>query len=199
MDSVVPGWLKIPLEIGIVVSNYLCGLACVTSTSRMLYAFARDGGLPGFLKKVSPTYKVPVGAIWIAALLTVLSTLYAPAYTTLTAACVIFLYISYIMPTMVGIFAYGKTWTKMGPFNMGPVKFKTLGCISIAGVVVVIYAGIQPPNDPALPVTAGAIVVLILAWFLGIRKVFAGPPILAGMRTAAPVPIAGGGLDIKPA
>ena len=200
MDKVMPGWLKIPLEIGVVVSNYLCGLACVTSTSRMLYAFARDGGVPSFLKKVSPTHKVPVGAIWVAAALAVISTLYSPAYTTLTAACVIFLYISYVMPTLVGIFAYGKTWTKMGPFNIGPVWFKTLGVISLIGVVLVIYAGVQPPNDPALPVTAGAIVLLAIVWHAGIKKVFNGPPMLAGMRTAeASTPATADGPEIEPA
>ncbi len=201
MDTIIPHWLKIPLEIGIVLSNYLCGLACVTSTSRMLFAFARDGGLPRFVRKVSAAHSVPVNAIWLAAVLAVASTLYAPAYTTLTAACVIFLYISYVMPTLVGIFAYGNTWTKMGPFDMGPALFKGIGVVSILGVLVIIYAGIQPPNAPALPATVGAIVLLVVVWFAGIRKVFAGPPILAGILgapgAAAAEPDAG--LDIEPA
>jgi amino acid transporter len=200
MDSVVPAWLKIPLEIGIVISNYLCGLACVTSTSRMLFAFARDGGLPSFLRKVSPSHKVPVGAIWMAAILAVASTLYAPAYTTLTTACVIFLYISYIMPTLVGMFAYGKSWTKMGPFDMGAAWFKTLGVISVIGVVFVIYAGVQPPNDPALPVTGATVVLLVVAWFLGVRKIFAGPPVLAILRSEPEDSVSTNeGLDIEPA
>ena len=44
------------------LANYLCGLACMTSTSRMMYAFARDGGLPGsrVLKRVSPRWQTPV-------------------------------------------------------------------------------------------------------------------------------------------
>ena len=201
MDKVIPGWLKIPLEIGIVVSNYLCGLACLTSTSRMLFAFARDGGLPSFLKKVSPAHSVPVGAIWAAAALAVASTLYAQAYAALTAACVIFLYISYVMPTLTGIFAYGKTWTKMGPFNMGATVFKTIGVISVLGVCLIIYAGIQPPNDVVLRVTATAVVVLVIAWFAGMRKVFKGPPLLKEILSAAPAsePVSGEGLDVEPA
>jgi amino acid transporter len=199
MDKVIPGWLQGPLKIGIVVSNYLCGLACLTSTSRMLFAFARDGGLPVFLRKVSPKYSVPVGAIWIAAALAVASTLYAPAYTTLTTACVIFLYISYVMPTLVGIFAYGKTWTKMGPFDMGPALFKGIGVISVLGVMLIIYAGIQPPNDKALPVTAITAVVLVVAWFAGMRKVFKGPPLLAEIRGTGPEVPADAGLDAEPA
>ena len=46
MEQVLPGAVGKLLWLGIVIANYLCGLACVTSTSRMMYAFARDGGLP---------------------------------------------------------------------------------------------------------------------------------------------------------
>ncbi len=178
MAQVIPGWLKIPLEIGIVVANYLCGLACVTSTSRMTYAFARDGGLPAPLKKVSSRHGVPVAAIWTGALLAVACTLYAPAYTTLTVACVIMLYISYVMPTMVGIVAYGKSWQRMGPFDLGSTVYRALGAVAVLGVIVLIYAGIQPPNQKALPVVAITIGLLLAAWHLGIKKTFAGPPML---------------------
>ena len=47
MERVLPGAGGRALWVGIVLANYLCGLACMTSTSRMMYAFARDGGLPG--------------------------------------------------------------------------------------------------------------------------------------------------------
>jgi amino acid transporter len=178
MDKVMPYWLKLPLEIGIVVANYVCGLACLTSTSRMMFAFSRDGGLPGsqWLRKVSPRHGVPVIAIWTGAALTVACTLYTPAYSTLTAACVIFLYISYVMPTAAGIFAYGKTWKTMGPFDLGAGIYRVVGVIAVLGVAVLIYAGIQPPNDAALPVTAVTVGMLVVAWFTGVRKAFAGTP-----------------------
>ncbi|MEO8183794.1 MAG: amino acid permease [Deltaproteobacteria bacterium] len=133
-------------------SNYLCGLACATSTSRMMYAFARDGGLPGSsaLKQVSPRWKTPVTAIWAAAALAVASTLYAPAYSTLSTACVIFLYLSYVMPTVCGFFVIGKTWTKMGPFDLGPRLYKLLAAVSVVGVLLVVWIGVQPPNDNSL-------------------------------------------------
>ena len=179
MDQVIPGWLKLPLELGVVLANLLCGLACVTSTSRMTYAFARDGGMPAFLAKVSKEHSVPVAAVWTVALLALASTIYAPAYTTLTTACVIFLYISYVMPTVAGIFVYGKSWKKMGPFDMGPVVYRIVGVISIIGVAALVYAGIQPPNDDALPVTAGLAILLAIVWQLGVKKAFKGPPTLA--------------------
>ena len=44
------------LYVGIVLANFLCALAGVTSTSRMIFAFSRDGGLPGskFLQARGP-------------------------------------------------------------------------------------------------------------------------------------------------
>jgi amino acid transporter len=182
MDGTLPAGIKIPLEVGVVLSNYLCGLACVTSVSRMMFAFARDGGLPGYLKVVSPAHNVPVAAIWTSSIMAVLCTLYAAAYTALAASCVIFLYISYVMPTAVGMAAYGGRWTKMGPFNLGAGTFKMLGVFSIIAVALIIYAGVQPPNDVALKFTGGAVALLIVGWFAGIRKVFKGPPVLPDMK-----------------
>jgi amino acid transporter len=184
-EKVIPPILQTPLKIGIVLANFICGLACLTSTSRMAYAFARDGGLPAFLKKVSPKFSVPVAAIWVAAIAAVACTVYSPAYTTLTVACVILLYISYVMPTLVGIFAYGKTWKTMGPFNLGSSLFKGLGVIAVLGVFAIIYAGIQPPNDKALPVTVTTAILLLAAWHLGVKKHFAGPPALGSQPSTS--------------
>ena len=190
MEQVAPGPLGKALWCGIVISNYLCGLACVTSTSRMLYAFARDGGLPfsSALKQVSPASKTPVAAIWVTAALAVASTLYAPAYSTLTTACVIFLYVSYVMPTVCGCFAIGRTWTKMGPFDLGPRLYRVLAVVSAAGVLPVVWIGVQPPNDKALTVLVAASAVLLLSWWAGMRRRFHGPPLMS-IASAAPPPL----------
>ena len=47
IDQRFPVWLKDVLYVAIFVSQFLCGLATVTSASRMIFAFARDDGLPG--------------------------------------------------------------------------------------------------------------------------------------------------------
>jgi amino acid transporter len=179
MTQIAPGALGKALWIGIVIANYLCGLACVTSTSRMIYAFARDGGLPfsGTLKQVSTRWMTPAAAIWATAALAVASTVYAPAYSTLTTACVILLYLSYVMPAACGMFTIGRTWTRMGPFDLGTPIFRLLAATSIAGVLLVVWIGVQPPNDKALTVLAVAIVVLLAGWWAGVRHRFPGPPV----------------------
>ncbi len=179
MRSVLPGAGGRALWIGIVVANYLCGLACMTSTSRMMYAFARDGGLPGSgaLKRVSPRWGTPVNAIWTTAALALASTLYAPAYSTLTTACVIFLYLSYVMPTLVGLRAYGRSWTKFGPFDLGAPLYRALAVVSVLGAALLVWIGVQPPNEKALTVLLATTALLLAAWWLGVRRRFRGPPV----------------------
>ena len=47
IDAQVNPLLAKALYLAIFVAQWLCGLATVTSCSRMIFAFARDGGLPG--------------------------------------------------------------------------------------------------------------------------------------------------------
>ena len=85
MGSVLPGWMGLVLCVGIVVAQYLCGLATVTSASRMTYAFARDGGLPWSrgLCRVSPRFGSPAIAIWVRRCWRSPSRSYTPVYTTI--------------------------------------------------------------------------------------------------------------------
>jgi len=181
MQQVLPGALGKVLWVGIVLANYLCGLACITSTSRMTFAFARDNGLPfsRALRTVAAKRKSPVNAIWTVAGLILLCVIYTPAYSTLTTAGVIFLYISYVMPTAAGYFTCGKSWTRMGPFALPQLIFKSLAVFSVLGVLVLVWIGVQPPNEKALIVTSATIGVLVAAWWLGVRRSFPGPPVLS--------------------
>jgi amino acid transporter len=169
------------LWIGIVLANYLCGLASITSTSRMIYAFARDGGLPfsSRLRRVVPRWGTPVAAIWTAAALTLASTLWTPAYATLTTACASLLYISYVMPLAAGIFAIGRSWTRMGPFDLGRTAYRALAATASIAVLLVIWIGVQPPNQRTLTVIAATLALLGACWWLGVRRSFRGPPHLA--------------------
>jgi amino acid transporter len=176
--AVLPGWLLVTLNVGILLAQYLCGLATVTSCSRMIFAFARDGGLPasGALRAVSPKFRVPVAAIWTSAVLGILFTTYTPVYSTVVSVCVIFLFISYGLPVMLGFFAWGKTWTKMGPWNLGEGTYKFVALLVFLSCVLIFALGIQPPNDKALPITMGFLVLTGIVWFGVERRRFKGPP-----------------------
>ena len=174
----LPSTLQTVLGLGIFLVNFLCGLACLTSTSRMMYAFARDGGLPASntLRKVSPTYKTPVAAVWVSAILAIVATLYADAFSVLAVGCAVFLYISYIMPTAAGILAEGKTWKHKGPFNLGGLS-KPIAVLAVLGGGFLVFVGIQPPNEKVLYVTIAMLVVMAIFWFMfGESKRFKGPP-----------------------
>jgi amino acid transporter len=174
----IPTALKDLIYIAIVVANYLCALAGLTSTSRMCFAFARDGGLPfsDTLKKVNPHYRTPVASIWTVAVLSFLATLYSPAFSALAAGCAVFLYISYAMPVAAGFFAEGKSWTEFGPFRLGALS-KLFAVITVIGAIILLYVGTRPPNDILDSYAIGALVLLIVGWFLLERRRFKGPPI----------------------
>lgn len=173
-----PVFLKDLMAIAIVVANFICALAGLTSTSRMIFAFARDGGLPGssVWRKVSPTYRTPVAAIWLGAVLSVLATLYSPAFAALAAGCALFLYVSYAMPIAAGMLAEGNKWTEFGPFRLGFLS-KPFAIIVIIGTLILMYAGIQPPFDILVSYAIGLIILMLLLWFGIERRRFKGPPI----------------------
>jgi amino acid transporter len=162
---------------GIALAQYLCGLATVTSASRMAFAFARDGGLPGssHLRRVSPTFRTPATAIWAVATAAVLFTVYTPVYITITAVCTICLYVSYVLPTALGLVAFGRWWTHVGPWHLGR-WYRPLAAVSVLGCLVLIVIGMQPPNDKAAWVVGGLTILLLVLWVGVARRRFAGPP-----------------------
>jgi amino acid transporter len=175
--SVLPGHLATGLIVGIVVAQYLCGLAAVTAASRMAFAFARDGGLPWScrMRWICPRRRSPIVAIWIVAIASVLFTLYTPVYATITVVCTIFLYVSYVLPTALGAWTYGRTWTVTGPWNLGH-WFRPMAALSVAGCTGLIAIGMQPPNEQSIWVVGGTTVALLTIWFGFARRHFRGPP-----------------------
>jgi amino acid transporter len=180
--------------VGILIVNFICALAAVTSTSRMIYAFARDDGLPfsGLLKSVSPTYRTPVAAIWTTAVLTsVLTAVTTPlgAFAALSTGSAMYLYICYAMPIAAGFFSEGKTWTTYGPFKLG-VWSKIFALIVMAATVLIIVIGhLFVPSIPAdataktgfVPGLAyysvGFAALLAVLWLAVENKRFKGPPV----------------------
>src|SRR5207245_5854599 len=50
----------------VIGAQFFCGMSSVTSNSRMIYAFSRDGALPGsaFWHKVNKRTRTPTNSIW---------------------------------------------------------------------------------------------------------------------------------------
>lgn len=188
MDTQVNPLVKDIVYFAILLCQWLCGLATVTSVSRMIFAFSRDGGLPASkaLAKVSPKYRTPVAAIWAGSILSVLfvwgSSLVSigetPVYTIVVSCTVIFLFFSFVIPIALGLFAWGGSkWDKMGPWNLGEGVFKLFAVLSILAMILIFVLGVQPPNGPALYVTVGFLVLTGIVWFGFEKRRFKGPPI----------------------
>jgi amino acid transporter len=185
MLSVLPHGLAIWLFAGIALAQYLAGLATVTSASRMTYAFARDGGLPAshWLRQVSGVYRTPPFAIWAVAIVGVVFSIYTPVYETIIILSAVFLYISYVLPSVLGFFAYGRSWTEMGPWNLG-AWFRPLALVCVVGCGLLLAICMSPPNEKAFAITAAAAGALAVIWFAFERRRFRGPPgIVEGRAT----------------
>ncbi|MER8380163.1 amino acid permease [Mesorhizobium sp. M0142] len=189
MNAILPGWLKTLLYLAILISQFLCGLATVTSASRMLFAFSRDGGMPvgsAGLAKVSPTWRTPVNAIWTAAILEIIYVFLAQfisiggtnIYTIVVNSTLVFLFLSFTIPIALGMMAFGTAkWPNPGPWNLGAGLFKLFCILSVIGMAIIFYIAIQPPNDKVLYITLGFIVLTAVLWFGFENRRFQGPPI----------------------
>jgi hypothetical protein len=89
------------------------------------------------------------------------------------------------MPIGSGMLAEGRTWTEKGPFQLG-IWSKPCALLGLVGACVLAYVGIQPPNEKVLYVLVAFVVVLMVIWYgFGVRKSFAGPPVLKDTRNDA--------------
>ena len=189
LTAIMPAWLVTVLYLLILIAQLLCGLATVTSTSRMIFAFTRDGGLPLFSKQiasVSPRFRTPVVAIWTGAILEILFVWMAQTvsiggtniYTIVVNATLIFLFLSFTVPIALGFFAIGTPkWPVMGPFNIGAALYKLFAALSVLGMILIVFIAVQPPNGNVLWITLAFLVLAAILWFAFENKRFQGPPV----------------------
>ena len=91
----------------VVGAQFFCGMSSVTANSRMIYAFSRDGAIPGsdFWHRINKRTRTPTNSIWLAAggaFILGLPYLYSPvAYFAITSIAVIGLYVAYITPVFL--------------------------------------------------------------------------------------------------
>ena len=195
MDAILPAGLKMALYFFIFIAQLLCGLATVTSASRMLFAFSRDDGVPGAskaLSTVSPKYRTPVNAIWTATVLCILYVIMAmmikvgetSIYVIVVNSTLVFLFLSFTIPLVAGLFAYGTAkWPSPGPWAMSAGVYKLVTVLSVVGMAVILYIPVAPPNERVLYVVVGFIALALVMWVAVENRRFEGPP--TGDRIAA--------------
>ena len=195
MDAILPAGLKNVIYLGILITQLLCGLATVTSASRMLFAFSRDDGVPGVSKAlatVSPKYRTPVNAIWTATVLSILYVVLAMTikiegtsiYVIVVNSTLVFLFLSFTVPLVAGFFAYGTAkWPTPGPWAMAEGLYKLVTVLSVVGMAVILFIAVAPPNERVLWVVLGFLALALILWFTVENRRFQGPP--TGEKIAA--------------
>jgi amino acid transporter len=155
------------------MAMWFCGLSAVTWSSRVIWAFARDEGLPasGLWKRVSNKHSTPVYTIWLCAVAAFLAAVYSGAYAVVTSISTIGLYISYVIPVFLHLRG-GKI--ERGPWHLGGYS-KAINVIAVLWViflcVILSMADIIRTGLSMLAVT----IALALWYGLRERRRFKGP------------------------
>src|SRR5271165_1656861 len=169
-------------------AQLFCGMSSVTANSRMIYAFSRDGALPGssIWHRVNKRTRTPTNAIWLAAagaLILGLPYLWnAAAYGAVTAIATIGLYVAYVTPTYLRL-RQGENF-KRGPWHLGRWSY-VVGIIAVIWVVFITILFMLPTASPIhwgnFNYTVVAVVVVIgfagIYWLVSAKNWFSGPKI----------------------
>jgi amino acid transporter len=170
----------------VIGAMWFCGLSSVTSNSRMLFAFARDGGLPGarLLSKVSERFRTPAWAVWACVATAFLLALWSKAYSGIVSISTIGLYAAYGLPIALALRARRQQRCGRGPWSLGKwsslVNAAALGWI---GFITVLF--MLPPNEWT-GVTFGGLMALLALYYLAwARRHFRGPAFAGERKSCA--------------
>ena len=156
---------------------WLCGLGAMTSASRMVYAFARDGGLPGhkLWAKVSPRFRTPANAIWALFACALLLALSVTAYSAVLSIAVLALYLSYGLPVAARLYARAAgRGGDVGPWRLGSLS-TPIAVVALLWICFITVLFVLPPNEQAGTVMGGLLVALLAIWFGWSKSRFPGP------------------------
>jgi amino acid permease (GABA permease) len=177
------GKLLLLIAIG---AQLFCGMSSVTANSRMIYAFSRDGALPGsaFWHRVNKRTRTPTNAIWLAAgFAFILGLPYLKnytAYAAVTSIAVIGLYIAYVLPTFLRL-RQGEDFQR-GPWHLGRWSY-IVGWIAVTWVGIITILFMLPQASPITSLSfnyapIAVAVVLGFAWIywaVSAKNWFNGP------------------------
>jgi amino acid transporter len=191
------------------VGQLFCGIACLTSASRMTFAFSRDGAVPGHnLWRRLGKNQTPTWSVFFVVLFGLIITIpaYFPnklgtpvAFVAVTTLSTVGLYIAYTLPTFL-------RWRMRDKFQPGSWtlgrKYRWVNLIAIVWVAIYTVIGSLPTVPAGVPFKKGfswssvnyAPIVLIVVigavtiwWFASARRTFKGPVRTIDLSGAGPV------------
>jgi amino acid transporter len=179
------------------IGQLFCGMACVTSASRMTFAFSRDGAIPGHgLWRRLGSNRTPTWAVFfvVMAALVITFPAYFPnkagtpvAFLAVTSIAVIGLYIAYTIPTFLR-WRMGDRF-EPGPWTLGKKhRWINLTAIIWVGICVVIFclpfspagvffkSGFNWSSVNYAPLVVIGVMLVVTGWYLiSAKKTFKGP------------------------
>lgn len=195
LDAVGGDFAKV-LLLAIIVAQFFCGMASVTANSRMIYAFARDGAIPGsgLWHQINPRTRTPTNSIWFAVVgagLLGLPSLYtnesyAVAFFAIVSVAVVGLYVSYVIPVFLRRI---NPSFQPGPWQLGRAS-GVIGWLAVAWVLFILFPLLGPQFNPfpegefVVNAFNFAPVVLLLVigfagiyWMISAKNWFTGPKV----------------------
>ena len=179
-ESMSQNWAEALLFI-CVVAQFFCLTASVTSASRMMFAFSRDGAVPGhqLWRRVArnrvPRWSV-AGIGFFAAILMIPAVWnYLVGYFVGTAIAVIGLYIAFVIPVYLRL-RKGDSWDEPRAWSLGR-HYKWIDTISLLWVAFITILFIFPLYKAGLPWEddfTWELTNYTILWFAGIGIVFGG-------------------------
>ncbi|KGQ03358.1 putative amino-acid permease C15C4.04c [Beauveria bassiana D1-5] len=173
-------------------------ISVMTTSSRMIFAFARDGGLPAskFLARVHPRLGLPLNALLltsvVVAIFGVINIASTNAFNAIISAAVVTLDLSYAMPIAVNCLQGRKTLPDRDwklPMWLG----WTCDIIALSYITITTVLFVFPPqrhvtgSNMNYCIVAFAIIlaISIFQWIVDGRKNYAGPRIDAAVTDVA--------------
>lgn len=142
------------LLFAVIVAQFFCGMASVTANSRMIYAFSRDGAIPGsrLWHQINLRTRTPTSGIWFAVVGAIVLGLpslytrqgYAVAFFAIVSVAVVGLYVSYVIPVFLRRVNPGFV---PGPWHLGRGS-AVIGWLSIVWVVLILFPLLGPQFNP---------------------------------------------------
>lgn len=173
------------------IAMFFCGLASVTANSRMIYAFSRDGAIPGhrLWHRLHPTTRTPVNAVWLAvsaAFVLGIPSLYqvggySAAFFAIVSIGTVGLYIAYVIPVFLRL-RLGSRF-QAGPWSLGKWS-KPIGIIACIWVIIITILFFAPEFYPwttaadfnwAGPAFVGVMAAVFIWYGVSAKNWFTGP------------------------